>query len=321
MMSNRVSWVIIAAISLFVTACSSESSDKSVGDASVDTRANGSDVREETTDEPDAGDTVDLPEMDAGSDAQERSDTVERQESEPNNGEADGKFDSISTGGLVSGSISPAGDVDVFKLDVPPGKVYFARLDSENSRLQGHLTVFDAGRDGEQMGSDYRKIVSSEAGGVVQFLAMGEGGYFLAVRDRRNVGTEAGAGGDDFNYELSVEAVDKSQFSRGSVVFGGQQGDTLDGPAHLALYQLPGSKGDEIEIDIQATGDADLRALVYSETTRDWIARHDDRGINNTDPIIDAPLTAEGPFWLLIENIDETASGLGFNYTATRKEE
>jgi hypothetical protein len=150
---------------------------------------------------------------------------------------------------------------------------------------------------------------------------MGEGGYFLAVRDRRNVGTEAGAGGDDFNYELSVEAVDKSQFSRGSVVFGGQQGDTLDGPAHLALYQLPGSKGDEIEIDIQATGDADLRALVYSETTRDWIARHDDRGINNTDPIIDAPLTAEGPFWLLIENIDETASGLGFNYTATRKEE
>jgi hypothetical protein len=61
----------------------------------------------------------------------------------------------------------------------------------------------------------------------------------------------------------------------------------------------------------------DGRLFIYSLTEQDWIARNDNRALDDPDPLIDAPLTADGAMLLVVENIEEQASALGYTLSTS----
>ncbi|MFU8806466.1 MAG: hypothetical protein ACNA8W_21820, partial [Bradymonadaceae bacterium] len=76
------------------------------------------------------------------------------------------------------------------------------------------------------------------------------------------------------------------------------------------------NEGDDAIIDLRATGDMDARLVLFSENTGSWFARNDDRSLGDVDPLIDAPIFAEGPALLVVENIAESVQDLGYTMTA-----
>ena len=43
-----------------------------------------------------------------------------------------------------------------------------------------------------------------------------------------------------------------------------------------------------------------------------WVARNDNRAVDDLDPLIATPLTADGPWLLVVDNIEETPAGLSY---------
>ena len=239
-------------------------------------------------------------------------------ETEPNDGAAASDFDALELGHVVEGTISPAGDADIFRVPVSGGTVVEARLTpTDGSSLEPHLTVFDDGRGGQAAGDDYVKIVRATSGEVrIQWLGMGQGGYYLAVRDARNVDGQS-VGGDGFDYELAVSELARQSVTIGPLSFSSTESGTLGFGGAIDLYTFQAQAYQNALIDMQASGDVDGRLTVYAEATADWIARNDNRSQDDPDPLLDAPLTEGGDLVLVVENIAEQASSLGYSLTAS----
>jgi len=280
-----------------VAACSSDSGSGATpgDDSGVDAGSDGADV-------------------DGASDA-----STLLQETEPNNGATVDEYDDLALGAELGGSLQEPGDIDVFKIATEPGKVYRATLlMPAGSSLEGHLTVMDDGRNGKAPGDDFVKMAIAETTSSTDavFLAMGQGGYFVAVRDSRNV--EGGyVGGPGFDYQLSVVEIPTTQVEKSALSFPAQQSGALDAPGGLHLYPFDGTAGSDVVFDVKATAEADFRLLVFSKTQGDWIARNDDRASGDKNPLIDAPLTASGAMWLVVENVDPVAASLGYELQAS----
>jgi len=271
----------------------------------------------------DAG--VDVASPEAGSDAADggvadADGASELQESEPNGGATTDEVDDLPLGASLYGGIQDPGDSDVFRVQTQPGKVYRAKLDvPAGSSLQGHLTVIDDGRNGKVAGDDFVKIAVAGSAGSAEllFLAMGQGGHFLAVRDARNVQGQS-VGGPGHDYVLSLLEADVSAGIEGAVLaFPSQSSGQLAHPAALALRPFDGAQGTDVVFDLTASGNSDFRLFVFSKTQADWIARNDDRSAGDPNPLIDAPLTASGSMWLVIENIEPEATTLGFSLSSS----
>lgn len=239
-------------------------------------------------------------------------------ESEPNDGAQATEIDALALGHVVEGAVGTAGDADVFQVPVPAGTVVEATLTPlDGSTLTPHLTVFDDGRGGHTAGDDYVKIVRAASGEVrLQWLAMGQGGYYLAVRDARNVDGQS-VGGNSFGYRLSVSPIDRASVTRGALSFSTAQSGTLGSPGAIDLYTFQAQAFQDAQIDLHATGDADGRLLVFAASTQDWIARNDNRSASDVDPLLDAPLSEGGALVLVVENVAEQAASLGYGMTAS----
>jgi hypothetical protein len=277
------------------------------------------------TDVPDADAAPDVGSPEAGSDAADGGGgdadaPAALQESEPNGGATTEEVDDLPLGASMQGGVQDPDDTDVFRVQTQPGKVYLAKLDvPAGSSLQGHLTVIDDGRNGKVAGDDFVKIAvaGSASSAELVFLAMGQGGHFVAVRDARNVQGQS-VGGPGYDYVLSVVEADVSSgIEAGTLVFPSQSSGQLAHPAALLLHPFDGAQGTDVLFDLAATGDADFRLFVFSKTQADWIARNDDRSAGDPNPLIDAPLTAGGGMWLVVENIEPEAKTLGFSLSSS----
>lgn len=239
-------------------------------------------------------------------------------ETEPNDGAQPTEVDALALGHVVEGAVGAAGDADVFQVPVPAGTVVEATLTPlDGSTLTPHLTVFDDGRGGHAAGDDYVKIVRAPSGEVrLQWLGMGQGGYYLAVRDARNVDGQS-VGGSGFGYRLSVRSLDRAGVTRGALSLSAAQSGALGSPGAIDLYTFQAQAFQDAQIDLQAAGDVDGRLVVYAESTQDWIARNDNRSDSDVNPLIDAPLSEGGALVLVVENLAEQAQSLGYAMTAS----
>jgi hypothetical protein len=232
------------------------------------------------------------------------------QESEPNGGATFEGINDWPIGAQMSGNIDVS-DSDVFFVDATAGAVYTVSLVVDRgSQLQPHVAVFDAGRDGSPAADDYIKIVR---GAGLSFLAMGTGGYYVAVRDARNVDGDA-VGGADFGYLLTVE---ESAPQAQPLTFPSTLTGTLDGPGGVDLWAFDGAEGMDVRFDFSTTGELDGRLFVFSTQTGSWIARQDNRTAGDPNPLLDAPLFASGPMYLVVESIAEDATSLGYSIDAS----
>lgn len=260
-----------------------------------------------TAADPDVGPDEDGGARDAGEDAGEpdSGQPITIMESEPNDGSTLDEVDDFPIGSPFVGNID-AEDTDVLAAETEPGKLYTVSLAVDRgSNLQPHLTVLDAGRDGDAAGEDYVKIVR---GTSIQFLAMGEGGHLVIVRDSRNVDGEA-VGGDNFGYVIQIEESDP--VPEGAVTFGQELSETLARPGDVHLWSFDGTEGSDVVFDMNAP-DGDGRLYVFAAETGSWIARQDDRTAGDPNPLLDAPLTASGPMYLVVENIVEDVPNIDY---------
>lgn len=232
-------------------------------------------------------------------------------ESEPNGGAKDGEINSIAAWTRLSGEIADGDDADVFLFESLPGHVYEARLSLplENGILP-HLAVMDAGRGDDAPGSDYIKITTNSA---LQFLAMGAGGHYVIVRDANNVGDGSHPGTGFYTLELREVPID--EVTAGELSSGTTAG-TLPTAGGVQLYAFTGTEGNDIRVDLEAS-DLDARLYVFAAATGDWIARNDDRSGDDVDPLLDAPLVAEGAMFLVVENIELAPADLTYQLTTT----
>lgn len=234
-------------------------------------------------------------------------------EMEPNDGEAIAEVNALPIGGTISGNID-ADDSDVFQIDTEPGKLYRAAIVVDRgSSLQPHLTVMDDGRGGDPAAGDYVKIMR---GPDIDFLAMGEEGYYVVVRDARNV-DGSGAGGAGHQYLVTVEEVPVADAVAGDVTFGTTMSGTLSGPGGVDLWTFDGTEGTEMVFDFATTGDLDGRLYVFAESEGSWVMRNDNRMAGNPDPLLDAPLFASGDMYLVVENIAEQATDTAYTIDAS----
>jgi len=267
--------------------------------------------------EPDAGSGNDDATVADASSADVNQATL--QEQEPNNGATVDEFDALPLDTTMLGALQQSEDVDIFRFDAVPGQLYEVTLTpAAGSSLQPHLTVMDPGDATSASGDDYVKIVRAPQGAVaIELFAMGHSSYFVVVRDARNVGGAGGAGGIDHGYELIVSARAPSDAASGTIVFPATEQGALDHAGAIALYDFEGTLWTDVLFDLQASGDMDGRLFIYSAEEQDWIARNDNRALGDPDPLIDAPLTADGAMFLVVENIEEQATSLGYTLAAS----
>jgi hypothetical protein len=253
---------------------------------------------------PDAG-----PEDDAGEPAPDAGPDL-LEEVEPNDGTTPDEVNALEVGAELRGVID-ADDADIFAVATTAGQPYRVHLTlPAGSALEGHLTVLDDGRDGDAAGSDYLQISRDglEADVNLELMAMG-GGHLIIVRDGRNVGG-SGFGGADHRYTLVVEelALDEvaQDVSPPEVV-----SDSLAHAGAMKLYRFSATSGQDALFSFSTNGDMDGRFFVMATETGSWIARNDD-GPSAPDPLIDAPLFADGEMFLVVDNITEDAADLGY---------
>lgn len=246
-------------------------------------------------------------------------------ESEPNNGEMVDQVNTLTPLQIATGAISTPGDVDIWKIDVQPGEIYRVELVAgDDSSLEEHLTVIDAGRGDDPAGDDYVKIAEQFSGdphATLTLFGMGEGGYFFIVRDARNVGAQMSQEGSaSHTYSLRLERLMPADVQGASLsIDAGDITDALSSPGDIRIYPFSASLGDELVADLQAASadELDARLFVYAEQEQSWIARQDNRTVDDVNPLLDAPLFADGQMWLIVENITPTATSLAYTLKTT----
>lgn len=234
-----------------------------------------------------------------------RRDVIE--ESEPNDG-ADGQPpDELLVDAEARGAIGAPGDADVYAVATQPGRVYrVVATPLDGSPVDLRVTVLDAGRDGDAAGSDYVRIARAPAGpsAELEFVASGFGGHLVVVR------AVAAVGGADHRYAVQVLPLGRADVDGAELRLGDAQQGALRHGGAVAVHALAVGDGASVIVDVRASVDADLRIHVHSDAVNAWIARNDDRAAGDLDPLIDAPLTEDGPYLLVVENVDEDAEGL-----------
>lgn len=247
-------------------------------------------------------------------------------EMEPNDGAMLDEINMWPLESIASGVIATPGDADVWRIDVPTGQIYTVRLTTPaGSTYQEHLTVIDAGRGNKSPGDDYVKIAqrTASSGAALTFVTMGEGGYFVAVRDARDVGEDAPVQGSaTHTYEMSIDVVELSDVTASVDVLGGRVTGALSEAGALDIYPFTtAAPGAELRADLRANSDSmDARMIVYSVQEQGWIARQDNRSAGDSDPLLDAPLFGEGQMWLIVENVTPESTMLGYSLDVTLAE-
>jgi hypothetical protein len=268
-----------------------------------------------SVDDP-AGESEDEDEdEDEGEDEGER---VLVDEREPNGGDPVTATNPLAVAGGARGVIDGPDDVDVFAVASTPGHVYRVGCATSGSPLDCHLTVLDDGRSGDAAGDDYVRLAAHPDGpdAALTFVALGQGGHYVIVRDARAL-AGAGRGGADFGYVVTMDDVTgEPGLSGPALAFPGSHDGALPSPASLQLHPLDAVEGADVVIDVAAAGDADLRAFVVSAATGDWVLRNDDRGADS-DPLIDAFFPAAGPHLLLVEAVADDASDVRYTVTTS----
>lgn len=295
-MSRHPSLALAALLSLSPLACTPSATGSSSDAGTVE--------RDGGRDDGDGGSDGGGPALDGGDDAGTPSD------------DAGLELDELSFGEPASGAITESGQQDAYRVDTTGARFYRVSLTlPAGSALAPHLTVIDDGRDDDPPGADFVQIsrVGGADDGNLEFVSAGDG-HFVVVRDARNVGGAGGEGSPAHTYTVSIEELALDDVSAGELTFPSTISGALAHAGAVNAYRFEATAFTNALFELNADGDMDGRLFVIAESTGDWIARNDDQA-SSVDPLIDAPLTEGGVLWLVVDNVNESATDLGYTLT------
>jgi hypothetical protein len=287
---------------VFFFACSDSttapSSSPSGEDAGTDTGGGGGGT--------DSGDALE----DAGADADEGP-LPQQTEMEPNDGTPATAVNAMTIPGIMSGTIDPAKDVDIFSIDPAAGEFWEWTLAPTGSSLAPHLTVFDSAPSNQNP----NHVAIGTAGQTIELqqFVLNAGKFLAVVRDARNVGADAGVGGAGFGYSLTAR---KKTVTPTTLAVPSTKGATLPSLSSVDLYTFTLSASTGLDVYVHAAektapSTLDSRLSLFSTTTKKDIGTNDDATASTTDSQLGGTLPA-GTYVVIVENEGTDASDLSY---------
>lgn len=238
-------------------------------------------------------------------------------ENEPNNGALlDGgalQVNSFSPPGTMSGTISPADDVDAFGLGLDVGTVWSWQVVPAAS-LAPLLFVTDNRPDSDPDGAP-NTLVKGMAGETIlqeQFVFASRT-YYGGIGDSRAAGSKVGGG-----YTLSVTQVTRTpvQLQAGKVVKA-----TLASRGAIDLYGITAAGGNGWDLDIRAhrktpASDMDSFVSIYDTKLKKRLLSHDDISLTESDSHVGTSI-ATGSYVVVVSNLTEAPTDLSYEIELT----
>lgn len=240
-------------------------------------------------------------------------------ESEPNNGTLlDGGAIQVNTytpPGAISGTISPADDVDAFGLSFEVGSVWSWEVVPAAS-LAPVLFVSDNRPQNDPDGTP-NTLVKGAAGETIrqeQFVFAART-YYGAVGDARSAGSKAGGA-----YVLTVAPLTRTPtaLQPGKVVKA-----TLASRGAIDLYSITTMGGDGWDLDIRAhrktpASDMDSFVSIYETNLKKRLLSNDDISLNESDSHIGTSI-ASGSYVVVVSNLTEAPTDLSYEIELTSR--
>lgn len=233
-------------------------------------------------------------------------------EQEPNNGATDTETNTMALPGRMNAAIAPAGDMDIFSVDVAPGELWRWTLAPKTAELAPHLAVFDNAPNN----MNPTRVVTGAAGSpaTLDQFVLRAGSFLAGVRDARNVPEPTGVGGPTFTYAL--EAV-KRPVSAVAVTFPSTKSATLPSAGALDFYSFTAKKGAAFGIVINAERKAkpstlDSRLSLFNVTTNEAIITNDNAGASK-DSQIGGEIPEDGSYLAIVEHEGADPSDLSYD--------
>lgn len=235
-------------------------------------------------------------------------------ENEPNDGNP--TTNALTAPATVAGAIGTANDVDVFMVDLTVGDQWKWSLDARGSAMTPHLTIM------ESANSVPIVVARGPAGGSarIEQLVLKTGSYAVIIRDSNNVPakTSKNVGSPSHTWELRGEPSTRAALP---LPVPGVVSGSLADPWDSALHGFTLTTSTQVTLEIKArtkspATDLDTRLTLFNASMNLWMGTNDDQTAANTDSLLTGPLPP-GDYRVLVENLDESATSLGFEVTAT----
>lgn len=236
-------------------------------------------------------------------------------ETEPNNGTTKTEFMPVTIPVVVSGAIGTADDVDIFGWQAAAGERLTATVKSDGA-LEPHLAVFGDAPLGVP------PAVSAGTGQVMaEYYVLKSGSMFIAVRDRRNVGSSpAHVGGPQLTYQLTVSWLDRPPQP---AVVGGQVSADLSPPGTVGVFSFEAVQDDKLEITVLAArlsppSALDSRLSLFHPGQKAWLGTNDNISLSQTDSLLQGTMPFSGIYHAIVENEGSAVSNLGMVLKITK---
>jgi len=225
-------------------------------------------------------------------------------ETEPNNAATAAEVNALGVPGVMTGTINPADDLDVLRVELTAGAVWRWELMAPGGVVAPHLAIT---RDGD---TTPRLVATGGAGGtaVQEHFVLETGVYFVVVRDARNVpaGSSQHVGSPQHQWRLSAAPLGRAPEG---VVFPATVVGTLPCSSCLAAFVFDGTAGTGFDITVRAqrlapASDLDTRLSLYDVTAADWLITNDDDATANTlDSRVGGMLPSTGGYVAILDNV------------------
>lgn len=232
-------------------------------------------------------------------------------EVEPNDGKVETEVGKMVLPGVMSGTISPADDVDIFSVSLAPGELWEWSLAPTTADLAPHLTVFDT----KPNTRNPTALVAGTAGATLplQHFVLNDGTFVAVVRDARNVPTKTGRGGPTFGYSLTGR---RKAIAAIPVTFPSTKTGRLASLGGVDLYSFSGTAGKGFDVVLRAKRKSSPSTLDSRLSLFDVAAKRtlitNDNGPTTSDSQFGGDAALSGTHYVIVDNEGTDAADLSY---------
>lgn len=230
-------------------------------------------------------------------------------ESEPNDGNTKTEFNAIHVPDMILGAIEKANDSDVFRFPAQAGDRLSVRATSTGG-AELHVAVFG------EASLNVPPAVNTFGHGknaLAEYYILKSGTYFIALRDRRNIGaTPAGVGDPSFTYTIVVTTLSRAPLA---IALGMPQATTIDPAGTVRVLSFSAQKEDTLEVRTTAKGltpasDVDTRLSLFFPGQKAWLGTNDNPSLGVSDSLLKGKMPFSGTYHVIVENVADSGTDL-----------
>lgn len=239
-------------------------------------------------------------------------------ETEPNGGTPATAINAITVPTVITGAIGAANDADVFSFAAQAGDRLTVSAKSDGD-VQLHLAVFG------DASLDVPAAVNAFGHGndaLAEYYVLESGTYYIAVRDRRNVGnTPAGVGGPSFGYTITVQPLVRAPIA---LTLGSALASSIAPAGTVRVFAFDALKDDDLELFARAAAltpasDVDTRLSLFFPAQGSWHGTNDNPSLSESDSHLTGKMPFTGTYHMIVEDVADSGSDLRVEVEVRKK--